>query len=91
MIIKSKKFILRPYRKGDEKSLVENINDKQISKFMSTLPFPYKPKDAAYCVNHNLKSDKSKIKKEINFVIDIEGKVAGSIGLKDIVKIFFFV
>jgi len=30
MRIKTKKFTLRPYRKGDEESLQENINDKDI-------------------------------------------------------------
>jgi len=51
MIIQTKRFILRPYRKGDEKSLVENINDKNVSKFMLNIPYPYKPKDAKKWIN----------------------------------------
>jgi len=31
-VIKSKKFILRPFRKGDEFSLAKNINNKKVIK-----------------------------------------------------------
>ena len=60
MIIKSKRFILRPYRKGDEESLREHINDKEVSRFISTVPFPYKMSDAHYWIKHNSKLGKSK-------------------------------
>ena len=71
VILKSENFTLRPYRRGDEESIVENINNKQISRYMSTVPFPYKLKDAKYWVNHNLILDKSRNKKEINFLMFI--------------------
>jgi len=45
MIIKSKRFILRDYRKGDEKSLQKNINDLDIYRYTSRIPYPYKIKD----------------------------------------------
>ena len=86
MIIKANKFILRSYRKGDEKSLVENINDKNVSKFMSTVPFPYKLKDARFWINRSRKLENKKIKNEIHFAIDITGKVVGGIGLMHIEK-----
>ena len=69
-ILKSKNFILRPYRKIDEKSLVENINDKNVSKFMSTVPFPYRLKDARYWINRSKKAERKKRKNEINFAIE---------------------
>jgi len=37
-IIKSEEFILRPFRRGDEKSLAENINNKNI--YRDTLSIP---------------------------------------------------
>lgn len=46
MIIKSKKFILRPYKKWDEKSLQKNINDKDIYRYTLRIPYPYTMKDA---------------------------------------------
>lgn len=93
MIIQTKRFILRPYRKGDEKSLVENINDKNVSKFMLNIPYPYKPKDAKKWINNWLKRKKQN-KKDFGFVLninssfalDIDGNVVGGIGLNNIEK-----
>ena len=82
MKIKTKKFILRPYRKGDEESLQKHINDKYVSRFMSSrVPFPYKMKDAKWWINYNFKLEKNNNPNEINFAIDINGKVVGGIGL----------
>jgi len=82
VIIKSKNFILRPFKKGDEASLIKNINNKKIAKNMLLIPYPYKPKDARSWVKYNLKLNKKKKKEEINFVIDINNEVAGRIGFR---------
>jgi len=82
MIIKSKKFILRPYRKGDEESLRENINDKEIYRYTCNIPHPYLKKDAKEWINKNTKPNK----KEVNFAVDINGKVVGCIGFRNIEK-----
>lgn len=74
------KFKIRKFRKGDEESLRKNINDKEIYKNTLTVPHPYKKKDAKNWVKHNIKLDKIKNPNEINFVVDINGQVAGSIG-----------
>ena len=83
-IIKSKKFILRPYKKGDEKSLTLNINNKKIYRNTLHIPYPYTVKDAKKWVSDNLKEAKNKKFKSINFVIDINGEVAGGIGFDSI-------
>lgn len=83
-IIKSKHFILRPFRRGDEESLVENINNKKIYRNTSHIPYPYTLKDAEEWVTKNLKEAIKKRPKEINFVIDINSEVAGSIGFSKI-------
>ncbi|MFA5050491.1 MAG: GNAT family protein [Patescibacteria group bacterium] len=83
-IIYSKKFILRPLKKGDEFSLTKNINDKIISRNTMTIRYPYKIKDARAWINQNLKSAKKKKKTKIVFVIDIGNEVVGSIGLHKI-------
>ncbi|MCX6761209.1 MAG: GNAT family protein [Candidatus Nealsonbacteria bacterium] len=83
-IIKSKKFILRPFKKGDHTSLVRNINNKKISRNTLSIPYPYKMSNARSWINYNIKLDKKKKKEEMNFVIDIAGDVAGSIGLREI-------
>lgn len=83
-IIRSKKFILRPFRKGDEASLIENINNKKIARNTLRISYPYTLKDARFWINRNLKLDKNKKKTEINFAIVINGKVVGGIGLDKI-------
>ncbi|HDZ54174.1 MAG TPA: N-acetyltransferase [Candidatus Nealsonbacteria bacterium] len=82
--IHSKQFILRPLRKGDEESLTKNINSKKIARNTLRIPYPYKKKDARFWINHNLKLQKKKKRTEINFAIDINGKIIGGIGLDKI-------
>src|SRR3989338_11447733 len=86
MIIKTKKFTLRPYRKGDEKSLQNNINDKNIYKFTIRIPHPYKIKDARDFINSCLKSQRNKDKSKIMLAIDIDGSVIGAVALENIKK-----
>ena len=83
-VIKSKEFILRPFRRGDEKSLAGNINNKKIYRNTAVIPYPYNLKDAKNWILKNLKESKKKNPKMINFVIDINGEVVGSVGLSDI-------
>jgi len=72
--IKLKRFVLRPFRKGDEVSLQKNINDKAIYRYTARIPHPYTLEDAKRWVAS--KNTRTKI----NFVIDIGGEVAGGIG-----------
>lgn len=83
-IIQSKNFILRPYRKGDERSQAENINNIKIYRNTLHIPYPYSLKDAKNWIRKNFKEAKKEKPTEINFVIDINGEVAGSIGLSKI-------
>ena len=83
-IIKTRKFILRPYKKGDKVSLAKNINNKKIYRNTLRIPYPYTLKDAKEWINKNLKEYKKKKSTEINFAIDINGKVVGGIGFEEI-------
>ncbi len=83
-VIRSKKFILRPFKKGDESSLLENINNEKIARNTLRIPYPYKLKDACLWINRNLKLNKKKKKTKISFAIDINGEVVGGIGLDKI-------
>jgi len=84
-VIKTKNFILRPFRKGDQASLIKNINNRKIARNTLHIPYPYKTSNARSWIDYNLRLDKKKKKREINFVIEIEGEVAGSVGLRDII------
>lgn len=82
--IQAKEFLLRPYKKDDEFSLQKNINNKKIYNGTLTLPYPYTIKDAREWIDKNLKEAKKKKPQKINFAIDINGGVAGGIGLDHI-------
>ena len=84
IIIKSKKFILRPFKRGDESSLKENINSKKIYQNTLNIPYPYTLKDAKDWIAKNLKEMKKRKPNMINFAIDINGEVVGGIGLNKI-------
>ncbi len=83
-IIKSKRFILRPFRKGDEESSIRNINNRTIARNTLSIPYPYRLKDARSWISRNLKLARKKKKTEINFAIVINDEVIGSIGLNKI-------
>jgi len=84
MIIRAKKFILRPYRGGDEESLRRNINNKKIYRYTSDIPYPYTRKHAQDWIEKNLKRAKKQKPESVNFAIDVKGEVAGGVGFSHI-------
>ncbi len=74
-------FTLRPFRRGDEHSLVEHINNRKIARATLTIPHPYTVADALSWIDQNLKAGRRRKKTEINFAIDKGGQVIGGIGL----------
>jgi ribosomal-protein-alanine N-acetyltransferase len=86
IIIKSKRFTLRPFRKGDEKSLAKNLNNKKITDWLSRVPYPYNLEHAKSWIRENVKELRKRKPKMLNFVIDIDNEVAGSISLSGIIE-----
>lgn len=82
--LKNKNFTLRPFRKGDEISLARNINDKLIIRNTLAIPYPYTLKNAKDWIIKSLKEAKKKKPQIVNFVIDINGEVAGSVSFNKI-------
>lgn len=83
-VIKSKLFVLRPFRRGDETSLRENINDWHIYRSTGLIPHPYTMKHAKDWIKRNISLSNKKKKSEINFALVIDGEIAGGIGLRSI-------
>lgn len=77
--IKTKKFILRPFQMSDAEEIAKNINDKIIARNLLTVPYPYKLKDAKEWLG-------MKKKDNINFCIEINGEVSGSVSFNRIIK-----
>ena len=85
-IIKSKKFILRPYRKGDEEALVKHANDKTIARNTLVMPHPYTMKDAKEWIKKNLEEYNKKNSANHVFAIEIDREICGAVGLSKIKK-----
>lgn len=80
--LRSKSFVLRPFRKGDELSLQRSISSRNVTRYTVSIPYPYTMKHAKDWVAKNISLCRKKKKTEVNFAIDIGGKVAGGIGLR---------
>lgn len=77
-------FNLRPFRRGDEISLAKNIRSPGTTRYTLCIPSPYTLAHARQWVKRNLALDRTGKQLERNFVIDIDGQVAGSVGLNTI-------
>lgn len=73
--------MLRPFRKGDEESLRKNINDKDVSRFTITIPYPYRIKNAREWIKSCLAESRKKKKVTVRFAIDKAGEIIGGITL----------
>jgi len=58
--------------------LIKNINDPDIGRYMSVVPYPYGSKEANIFLKKALNL---KRKDRVNLAIEIEGEVAGSCGI----------
>lgn len=83
--IKTKKFILRPFRMSDAKSVARHANDKIISRNTSNIPYPYSLKDARQWLKKVAKEYNKKNSSDVVFSIEIDGEAVGAIGLHKII------
>ena len=84
--IKGNGFTLRPWKKSDEKSLVENANSKKVwVNLLDIFPYPYTKKDADLWIKES-----SKDPMKFNFAIVIDDKAVGSIGINRKKDVFRF-
>lgn len=88
MKIETKRLILRPLKDSDEKSLIENINNINVSKWLLVVPYPYTKKDAKWWINKVKSQWRKKEKEDYNFGIELksEKKIIGGIGLSSVNK-----
>jgi len=75
------RYKLRPFRRGDEPSIAENINDRKIERYTLNIPYPYTLKAARQWVDFNRKPARGREKRQLNLAIDLDGRVIGGIGL----------
>ncbi len=74
--IKNSRFVLREWQKEDEEELAELANNKKIyDNLRDAFPHPYTKEDAKAYI-----AMMSANKKDVGLAIEIDGKLAGSIG-----------
>lgn len=86
MKLETERLILRPIKNSDRESIVENINDINVSKWLLVVPYPYTEKDAMDWIKISKSKWRTKEKKEYNFGIELKdiGKIIGGIGINKI-------
>lgn len=86
MKLETKRLILRAPGKRDITNIVAGLNDFQVSRYLSKVPYPYKKKDAEWWINDCAKKFRKKKKEAYQFNIELksERKLIGGIGLLDI-------
>jgi ribosomal-protein-alanine N-acetyltransferase len=90
MKLVTKRLILRDLRMKDVKSIVENVNNLNVSKWVIMVPHPYKLKDAKKWIKDVSKKERGKKRDSYTFGIELksEKKIIGSIGVHKINKFF---
>jgi ribosomal-protein-alanine N-acetyltransferase len=74
---------IREFEKKDVQSLIEHINDLEVSKYLRLVPHPYTEKDADWFINKCIEESKKKPRVNYDFAIALkeDDKVIGGIGL----------
>ena len=83
MEIKTKRLILRELKSSDAKSLQENLNNLNVSKWLEAISYPYSLKDAKSFISMCKKEARKKPRVKYEFAVVLkEGKInIGSMGL----------
>jgi len=87
MRLKTKRLILREWRKGDVNDLVEGMNNYKITKWLAFAPYPYTKKHAQNWIKY-CNGLKKKRRTSFEFAIELksEKKVIGGMSLSKIDK-----
>ncbi len=80
-MISGDRIILRKVKDSDATAIVENVNDKEVTRYLSTVPYPYTMKDARFFIEKLCKKKNSK-----HFAIELKetGKLIGVVSLSKI-------
>ena len=85
MRLETERLILRPPAKKDVKDLVEGLNNIKVSRYLSSVAFPYTKKHAFEWIKITQKEARKKKREKYNFAIELksEKKDIGGIGVFD--------
>lgn len=83
-IIKTKRFVLKPISSKHAKDLAKNMNNWNVLKHLSPIPFPYEIKHAREFSGKMEKEMKKEEPEDYVMVIEINGEVVGAVGVHNI-------
>lgn len=83
MRLQTKRLILRSLRGSDQESLIANINNIRVSKWLLLVPYPYMQKNAHWWINHAQQETKKQPRTDYNFGIELKQakSIIGGIGI----------
>ncbi len=84
LILKTKRLIIRDYVMSDVNDLVKGLNNLSVSKWLSTVPYPYKKSDAESFIKYAINESNKKLRDNYELAITINNKVIGGVSLKNI-------
>ena len=69
-LLHSERLTFRKYKNSDIQTLIQLLNDKEVSKWTERIPFPYKKKHAEWWINHRPENNHiyAIIKKSSNYI-----------------------
>lgn len=89
MTLETKRLVLREWNENDVEDLIEGLNNIEVSKWLSFVPYPYTKKDAEkwieFCIE-NAKKDIDRTSYDFAIELKSEKKVIGGITLDRINK-----
>ncbi|MFH1207449.1 MAG: GNAT family N-acetyltransferase [Patescibacteria group bacterium] len=83
-VIKTKRFVLRPYRLSDAPAVARNINDYKIYRYTLHIPYPYRLSDATKWFAKTIPQYRQRSPKDIQFAIEMDREIVGCVGLSHI-------
>jgi len=86
MRFETKRLILRNFRDGDIKDVVEGINNLDVSRWLLVVPYPYTKKDASWWISESRKKVNDKTGYSFAVELKSEKKVIGGMSLKKVDK-----
>ena len=85
MKIESKRLILRNWKDGDIKDIVEGLNNIEVAKWMAGVPYPYTENDARNFIERAKNNDEN-VKIALAIVLKENNKVIGGTEIRNINK-----
>jgi len=80
-VIKTKRFVLRPWKQTDTQSLVKHVNHPKIALYTLSIPYPYTTKDARAWLRRMNSKRHLVDPTALYWAIEIDGQAVGGISL----------